>query len=536
MSRNTDSAPLLELGGLSVTYAGSSSAAVRDAALTVHAGECVALVGASGSGKSTLARAALGLTGKNSVVRAQTLTVAGKDVSRFSERDWNRFRGRKVGLVLQDALASLDPLRTVGQEIAEPLAAHRIRPRSSRTEKVQRLLEQVHLTDIGDRLRDHPHQFSGGQRQRILIASALAARPALLIADEPTTALDVRAQARILELFAELRESGLAVVLVSHDLSVVAAVADRVLVMSEGKIVEQGPVDEVLHHPRHQVTRALTAAIPGRAAAEPGNRIEIGEPVLDMKSVKKRFGSETSFRGIRSLELTVRRRESVAVVGESGSGKSTVALLALGLLQPDSGTVLFGGQPWSSEPEKRCRSRRGQIQLIHQDTYSAFDPRYTVTAILDEALAAAGTRSAHLGQRRSELLESVGLGDEFLDRKARTLSGGQRQRLAIARALASDPELRVCDEPVSALDLVSQAAILALLKHLRESRGLTVLFISHDLAVVRELCERVIVMRDGEIVEQGQTEAIWNTPNHPYTRALLADRLGSTTYEGAHTS
>jgi peptide/nickel transport system ATP-binding protein len=507
---------LLDVQGLHVAF--GDHEVVHGVDLEVAPGECLALVGASGSGKSATARALLGLAGPTARVTAARLRVGGRDARALDDRGWRALRGRAVGLVLQDALTALDPLRTVEAEVAEPLRLHGgPRGRTARRARVLELLTAVGIPEPERRLRQHPHELSGGLRQRVLIASALAADPPLLIADEPTTALDVTVQRQVLELLGDLKAGGRGLLLVSHDLAVVAQIADRIAVMDRGVVVEQRHADDVIAEPEHAVTRALLAAIPRgrRAPAEPRR----GEPLLAARDIRKAYKNRRAVDGV-SIEL--RAGETLGVVGESGSGKSTLARIVLGLLAPDEGEVLLRGQAWSALPERERRPLRGAVQHVPQDPLSALDPRLTVRASLAEAL-----RARRLGDRRRDevlgaLLAEVGLGAELLDRRPAQLSGGQRQRVAIARALAPEPAALVCDEPVSALDVRTQAQILTLLARLQAERGLAILLISHDLAVVREVCDRVVVLKDGVVVEAGGVEDVFAAPEEPYTRALLA--------------
>ncbi|MFE3287655.1 ATP-binding cassette domain-containing protein, partial [Streptomyces sp. NPDC059233] len=375
-----------------------------------------------------------------------------------------------------------------------------------------------------ERAASYVHQLSGGLRQRALIASALAAEPGVLIADEPTTALDASVQARILALLGELKAGGTGLLLISHDLAVVEALADRVAVMKDGRIVESGPVAEVLEQPRHPYTRALLAAVPGSRRRAVPARVAKGEPLLAARGLVKEFKGPRGSRrtAVRDVSFTLRPGESLGLVGESGSGKSTLARMVLGLTAPDAGEIHLAGRAWSAARERDRRARRGTVQLVPQDPLSAFDPRWSVERIVGEALAAAGVPRGERRGRALGLLERVGLAEEHLERRPLALSGGQRQRVAIARALAPGPRLLVCDEPVSALDVSVQAQVLDLLRELQASLGLATLFISHDLAVVREVCARVMVMKDGRIVESGQVEEVFAAPSHPYTRTLLA--------------
>ncbi|MFD3533742.1 dipeptide ABC transporter ATP-binding protein [Streptomyces sp. NPDC058664] len=518
--------PLIEVVDLDVRFGEGPGRvhAVRGASLELAAGRCLALVGESGSGKSALARSLLGLAGPTATVGAARLRLFGQDAREFGDREWRTVRGRRIGLVAQDALVALDPLRPVGKEIAEPLLAHRLVPRRQVGARVIELLERVGVPEPAERAASHVHQLSGGLRQRALIASALAADPGVIIADEPTTALDASVQARILSLLGELKAAGTGLLLISHDLAVVEALADRVAVMKDGRIVESGPVRDVLEQPRHAYTRALLAAVPGSRRRPVPPAVTTGEPLLVARDLVKGFAVRRGGRrtAVAGVSFTLRPGESLGLVGESGSGKSTLARLVLGLASPDEGDIRLAGRPWSAVRERERRPYRGELQLVPQDPLSAFDPRWSVARIVGEGLAASGVPRPERAARTLALLERVGLAAEHLGRRPAALSGGQRQRVAIARALAPGPRLLVCDEPVSALDVSVQAQVLDLLGELRSSFGLATLFISHDLAVVREVCARVMVMKDGRIVESGPVEEVFAAPSHPYTRALLA--------------
>jgi peptide/nickel transport system ATP-binding protein len=605
--------PALAVRGLEIDFGSGPDRvpAVRGVDLDLAPGECLALVGESGSGKSATARALLGLAGPGSVVRADRLEVAGQELLGLDPRRRRELRGRAAGLVPQDALASLDPLRTVGAEIGEALANHRVVARRERAARVVSLLERVRVPEPGLRARQHPHQLSGGLRQRALIAAALAADPPLLIADEPTTALDVTIAARILDLLDECRARGTAILLISHDLAVVARLADRIAVMHAGVVVEAGATADLLGDPTHPYTRELLAAVPSahakgtrlssvagaRAAATTGPASEpatgcryagrcplvtevcrdrepalapvgparvarcwhAGEPVagpgvvtsrpavgppreqpqdgsddgdereavLEVDAVSKRFRGpgRSELVALEEVSFTLRAGETLGIVGESGSGKSTLANLVMGLLEPDAGRIRLTGEPWSHRPEAQRRALRPRIQLVQQDPLSSFDPRYPVERIIGEGLGRTGRRAARDERERiAELLALVGLDRRLLARRPRELSGGQRQRVAIARALAPQPPILVCDEPVSALDVSVQAQILDLFADIRERLGLSMVFISHDLDVVRHVADRVLVLRAGQVVESGSVEAVFADPRHPYTRNLLAAR------------
>jgi peptide/nickel transport system ATP-binding protein len=528
---------LLHVEDLTVAF-GNRDPVVRGVSFEVAPGECLAIVGESGSGKSVTARTLLGLAGTGSHVDATKLDLQGKSLLHNSDRDWRRIRGRQVGFVLQDALVSLDPLRTVGHEIGETLRLHRYGSRARRRARVLELLTSVGVPEPELRARQLPHELSGGQRQRALIASAIALDPPLLIADEPTTALDVTIQAQILDLLAEMKGRGTGLILISHDLSVVSRLADRVAVMRDGLFVEQGDVTEVLTTPSHSYTQTLLDAVP--AAHRKGTRLSGAalpspEPVpvrpardgvlLEADGLVKRFRGPDGVErtAVAEVSFTIGVGETLGIVGESGSGKTTTAQLALALLTPDEGTVRLGGAPWSEVTEAQRRPRRRQISVIYQDPLGSFDPRWTVGRIVEDAVPAElYPERAARRQRAARLLADVGLSDEHLDRRPLLLSGGQRQRVAIARALAPEPSLIVCDEPVSALDVTIQAQVLDLLADLQQRLGLSYLFISHDLGVIHHVADRVLVMRDGRVVESGTAAEIFATPSDPYTRQLLA--------------
>ncbi|ETA00386.1 peptide ABC transporter ATP-binding protein [Frankia sp. CcI156] len=596
----TAAEPTLVVERLDVTFRDGVAGvrAVRDVSIAVRPGECLAVVGESGAGKSVLARTLIGLAGRGAMVRAGRLDLQGVDLTALTEPGWRVLRGRRIGLVPQDALASLDPLRTVGAEVAEPLRVHRIVARRDVRERAVATLGQVGVPEPARRAGQYPHQLSGGLRQRALIASTVAAGPDLLLVDEPTTALDAASRERIVEVLRGLVRGGVALLLISHDLATVAAVADRVAVMYEGRIIEQGPAVDVLGGPRHPYTCALLAAAPSRHSRgtvlspdlprrppagpdgcpyavrcpladhrcreelprpdhpglEPGvlcwrpgteteragpprvvapARRDTAEALVEATGITKRFRDpDGGWRdAVRAVTFELRAAETLGVIGGSGSGKTTLARIVLGLLEPDEGTVRFAGAPWvaaaaataspSRVRERDRRPRRHRIQAVHQDCLSSFDPRHTAERIVGDAMSGPDRGRARR-DRIVALLDQVGLSEQVLRRHPRELSGGQRQRLAIARALAPSPEVLVCDEPVSALDLSVQAQILDLLAGLRDELGLALLFISHDIAVIRHVSDRVLVMKDGQVAEIGGAEQVLERPAHPYTRHLLA--------------
>ncbi len=534
---------LVEVAGLTVAFGGVT--VVDDISLTLARGECLALVGESGSGKSVTTRTLVGLAGHGAAVRAQRLHFDGVDVTGYGERDWRRVRGARIGFVLQDALASLDPLRPVGREIAEPLQLHTSLNREQRAAKVIELLRSVGVPEPEIRAAQYPHQLSGGLRQRALIASAIACGPELLLADEPTTALDATIAVQVLDLLRSLKDSRTGLLMVSHDLSVVARLADRVAVLKDGRIVETGRTADVLGDPQHEYTRSLLAAVPSAHAR--GTRLaaldRYGQPIRPLPRVAPRptpppdqpvieaVGLRKQFPGpdgqprtaVADVSLRLLPGQTLGVVGESGSGKSTTARLVLGLEQPDAGVVRLHGQDWAALDSAARRAERRRIQLIYQDPLASFDPRYTIAKVLDEALKVAGRASRRARRdRAAQLLELVRLDGSYLRRRPLELSGGQRQRIAIARALATEPDVIVCDEPVSALDVSVQARILDLLADLQERLSVAYLFISHDLGVIHHVSDHVLVMKDGQVVEAGPVRQIFDDPQHPYTRELLA--------------
>ncbi|WIB60498.1 ABC transporter ATP-binding protein [Curtobacterium sp. MCLR17_007] len=540
--------PLVEVRDLSVAF--GDRTVVRDVSFTLEPGRCVAIVGESGSGKSVTARSLLGLNGPSSSTTAAALSLGGRDLRDLSDRAWRGVRGKDVGYVLQDALVSLDPLRRVGASVADALRAHGVGPRSAREQQVLSLLGRVGIPSPSLRARQLPSELSGGLRQRALIAAAIALDPAVLIADEPTTALDTTVQAQILALLDELRAGGTGLVLISHDLGVVEQFADEVVVMQHGVVVEQGSVAAVLGDPQHAYTKRLLAAIP--SAHAPGARLSDAPPatlaprpasrpvpvagsvVLSVSHVSKRYrGPDGVVRTVvDDVSFELRAGETLGIVGESGSGKSTTAAIALALTPPSSGQVLFEGRPWSVLAERARRADRPRIATVSQDPLSSFDPRRTVGELVRSALV--GARSARAvdaagppraagtdAARVDALLQGVGLDPSLAGRHPLTLSGGQRQRVAIARALATDPDVLVLDEAVSALDVSVQAQVLDLLADIRREYGTAALFISHDLGVIHHVSDRVLVLRDGRVVEEGPADQVFRSPSDPYTQGLL---------------
>ncbi|MEU1296704.1 ABC transporter ATP-binding protein [Streptomyces sp. NPDC005840] len=505
---------LVRVTDLTVDFGGLR--AVDGLSFTLRPGAALALVGESGSGKSTVASALLGLHRDTGARVGGAIEVAGVDVQRAGEEELRGLRGGRAAMVFQDPLSSLDPYYAIGDQIAEVYRVHHRASRRAARARAVEVLDRVGIPDAPRRSRSRPHEFSGGMRQRALIAMALACRPDLLIADEPTTALDVTVQAQILDLLHTLREeTGTGLLLVTHDVGVAAESVDEVLVMRHGRVVEHGPVADVLGSPAEPYTRALLAAVPRVEAARAPSG-ERGEVVLEATGLRREFGrGKGAFAAVDDVSLTVRRGETLGIVGESGSGKTTLGRMLVGLLEPTEGEVRYDG---------RARAGvRPDVQMVFQDPVSSLNPRRTVGESVADPLRARGERDERLIRARvGELLERVGLERAHQDRYPHEFSGGQRQRVGIARALAAEPRVIVCDEPVSALDVTTQAQVVALLGELQRELGLALVFVAHDLAVVRQVSDRVAVMRGGRIVESGPADQVYDAPRDPYTRRLLA--------------
>ncbi|MFT4247227.1 MAG: ABC transporter ATP-binding protein [Pseudomonas sp.] len=531
---------LLRVQGLSVAFARPGQAphtAVREVSFALAPGRAVALVGESGSGKSVTARSLVRLAGEHARVEARVLEHAGRDLRVWSERQWRTLRGKHVGFVLQDALVSLDPLRPVGREIEEALSAHGWGDRGSRRARVLELLAQAGVPEPALRARQRPDQLSGGLRQRALIASALANAPGVLIADEPTTALDATVQAQVLAALRAIKQRGGALLVISHDLALVAQLADEVLVLRQGEVVEQGPIAQVLRRPAHAYTRALLDAVPAGGTSVPTGpaRESVGTevpptpaepPLLEVRGLRKLYRGPDGEPQIAvdGVDFVLHAGRTLGIVGESGSGKSSVARLVLGLTTPDAGQVRLDGRPWAGPGVREAQRRpwRRALSVVYQDPLSSFDPRWDVARILADALDATGLPRARQPARIAELLEQVRLAPALATRFPLQLSGGQRQRVAIARAIATGPRLIVLDEATSALDVSVQAQVLDLLAELQARLGLAYLFISHDLAVIRQVSHEVLVMRQGRVLEHGPAGQVFEQPRHAYTRELLA--------------
>ena len=576
-----DANPLLKITDLEVTFTTSTGVvpAVRGANLTIYPGQTVAIVGESGSGKSTTAAAVIGLLPGTGKVTGGSIEFDGKELTKMSSKEWIELRGSGIGLVPQDPMSNLNPVLRVGTQVKEALLANNIVPRSEAGERVTELLEQAGLPDGERRAKQYPHEFSGGMRQRVLIAIGLASRPKLLIADEPTSALDVTVQRRILDHLETLtKEMGTAVLFITHDLGLAAERAEQLVVMHRGRIVESGPALEILQHPQHPYTKRLVSAAPSLASARIESAHARGithteeeltgsaknassEEMIRVEHLTKEFhirgakGEAAKLLAVDDVSFTLRRGKTLAVVGESGSGKSTAANMILHLLEPTSGKIFFDGEDTSEYSEAQLFALRRRLQAVFQNPYGSLDPMYSIYRIIEEplrihsygtkayaeqeverakatgrdpepwavaALEGHGEAEKKLrAERVAELLDLVALPRSAMRRYPNELSGGQRQRVAVARALALNPEVIVLDEAVSALDVLVQNQILHLLNDLQAQLGLSYLFITHDLAVVRQIADDVVVMEKGRLVEANSTDALFDNPVQDYTRELI---------------
>jgi peptide/nickel transport system ATP-binding protein len=501
--------------------------AVERVSFTLDPREILCVVGESGSGKSITASAIMGLVPNALPISSGKILFEGRDLLALSPEEYRDLRGRRLGMIFQEPMTALNPIMRVGDQIEEVLRVHGVGDRNARTARVMALLNSVGLPEP-ERLRHaYPFRLSGGQRQRVMIAMALALEPAVLIADEPTTALDVTTQMQILRLIKQIQESrGMGVLFITHDFGVVAEIADRIVVMQNGLIVESGVARQVLDAPQHDYTRSLIAAVPRLDARKVRPAIET-QPVFGVRGVDKTFGRLGWLRRGRRVEavkqanFSLRAGETLGLVGESGSGKSTLARCAIRLIDPDSGAIDFAGEDLARLSRAQMRPYRKRIQMVFQDPYASLNPRKKVAEIVCEGPVTHGESHAQALTRAKDLLRLVGLDPSALDRYPHEFSGGQRQRIGIARALALEPEILVADEPVSALDVSVQAQVLDLLADIRRRLGLTMLFITHDLRVAAQICDTIAVMQRGEIVEYGPTTRVFGTPGHAYTRELL---------------
>ncbi|NGO55103.1 ABC transporter ATP-binding protein [Allomesorhizobium camelthorni] len=516
---------LLEVRKLSIDFhtARGTVHAVRNVSWSINRGETLAVLGESGSGKSVSASAVMNLLDipPAQIVSGEIL-FEGKDLLKASQEERRALNGKRIAMIFQDPLSHLNPVYTVGWQIVEMMTAHG-RPADAARARALELIARVGLPEPKQAMRKYPHQFSGGQRQRLMIAMALMLKPDILIADEPTTALDVTIQADVLALLKELQaETGMGLVLITHDLGVVAEIADRVVVMSQGEIVEAGTPRNIYHNATHPYTRKLIAAAPGKGAVK---HVDAAAPVLlDVQKLRKTYGG---FTALNDVSLILHKGQSLAVVGESGSGKSTLAKTLLRLEAADSGAALWKGCNLIAMSARELLGVRREIQMVFQDPTQSLNPRMSVYDLIAEGWDIHRLIPDKVARRRrvAELLEQVGLLPEHAQRYPHQFSGGQRQRIAIARALALEPDLIICDEAVSALDVSIQAQVIALLDDLRKRLGISFLFIAHDLGVVRDFADTVVVMKSGEIVERGPTSLIFDNPRHPYTQRLLAANL-----------
>jgi peptide/nickel transport system ATP-binding protein len=505
--------------------------AVKDISFQLYRGETIAIVGESGSGKSVTARTVMGLLSKRAVISPRsTVEYDGNNILKFSEKARRKLRGDRISMIFQEPMSSLNPIYTIGAQIVEAIRVHRKMSRKQADAKALDLLKQVQIPDPEARLRQYPHQLSGGQRQRVMIAMALANDPDVLIADEPTTALDVTVQAQILNLIRNLQtELRMAVILITHDLTVVRKFSDYVYVMQHGEMREHNVTEQLFANPQHPYTKHLLASEPrGQANPLP----EGSDIILDARGVRVSFMMRhggffkpelRELVAVDSLGLTLRRHETLGLVGESGSGKTTFGQALLRLSDTDSGEIYFDRQPIHGKSRAEMRPLRSRMQVVFQDPFSSLNPRMTIGQIIEEGLVVnklGATRAERLDRVR-DALTAAGMPGNILSRFPHEFSGGQRQRIAIARAVALEPEFILLDEPTSALDLSVQAQIIELLRKLQDERGLSYLFISHDLKVVRALCHRVIVMQHGKIMEEGPVNEVLSNPKTPYTERLV---------------
>jgi peptide/nickel transport system ATP-binding protein len=523
---NTPADTLLKIDNLSL--ASGIGPIVKNVSFDVRPGEIVGIVGESGSGKTMAARAVIGLLPQAIHHTGGRILFEGSDLVTLPPGDLRRVRGARIGMVFQEPMTSLNPALTIGRQLDEGLAYQTELTPAQRRERIIAMLARIGLSDGANRLGAYPHEFSGGMRQRIMIASAMLLRPSLLIADEPTTALDAVIQREVAQLMIDLtREQGAAAIMISHDLAMVAEFAQRVVVMERGRIVESGSSEEILLAPRHPYTRRLLDALPRRAPARavppsPAPVVEIRDLVIDFPGRGGWFRKTAAKRAVQGVSLRIMPGETVALVGASGSGKTTVGRAIVGLVKPSGGDVLFQGRPVLGRSADDMRAWRLACQMVFQDPYGSLDPRMTVAALVAEPLRLMPELDAKARERRvSRTLDEVGLNDTYLARFPHELSGGQRQRVAIARAIVRRPAFVVADEPVSALDMTVQKQILTLIRGLQEKHGFACLFVSHDLGAVEQVADRVLVMDDGRIVEEGARDDIFDRARHPVTRRLL---------------
>jgi peptide/nickel transport system ATP-binding protein len=525
------SSAILAIRNLSVEVAGAGNRVVRNLSLDVHAGETVCVVGESGSGKSVTSLAVMGLLPPGILsISAGSIRVEGEDVATASQRRLREMRATRMAMVFQEPMTALNPVHTVGKQVDEVLRLHRKRMSGAeRRAKVLDMFRSVHLPDVERIFDAYPHQLSGGQRQRIVIAMALILEPKLLIADEPTTALDVTTQKQILALIKELQiKHKTAVLFITHDFGVVAEISDRIVVMNRGDLIESGTRNEILAEPKQSYTRRLVSSVPSLVPMR--RDAPDGQPVLHVKGLGRTYGGKSSLFSRKAAQnviaatdvnLTLRKGEILGIVGESGSGKSTVARCIVRLIEPTAGHMMMGGEDLSTLSGSALRPVRRRIQIVFQDPYRSLNPRRTVGESIIEGLLNFGMPREQALKRAGETLTVVGLSPDAMRRYPHQFSGGQRQRICIARALVMDPEILVADEAVSALDVSVQAQVLELLEQVRQRTGVGVLFITHDLRVAAQICDTIMVMQRGKVVETGSAETVLTEPRHEYTRALI---------------
>ncbi|MBN8939944.1 MAG: ABC transporter ATP-binding protein [Rhizobiales bacterium] len=523
------SAPVLDIRNLSVRLpkGGDRANAVDNVSFSVNPGEIVCVVGESGSGKSVTAHSVMGLLPKGQLAPvAGEILLEGEDMLKASGSRLRALRGTRMSMIFQEPMTALNPVVTCGEQIDEVLEIHTGLSFAERKEKVLAVMDSVRLPDPAKLYDAYPHQLSGGQRQRIMIAQALVLDPSLLIADEPTTALDVTTQAQILKLVAEMQQRrGTGVLFITHDFGVVAEIAHRVVVMQKGSVVETGTADDVLKRPQHPYTKMLINAVP--TLTPPKREVKTGQVMLETVKLSKIYGGGGFFKKAREVraasevDIQIRSGETLGIVGESGSGKSTVARCIARLIEPTSGTIRVGDLDVAMLPERQLRPHRRICQIVFQDPYRSLNPRRSVGASIVEGPCNFGMAPDQALTRARDLMKLVGLSPDALDRYPHQFSGGQRQRICIARALAMEPEVLIADEAVSALDVSVQAQVLDLLDDVRKKFDLAVLFITHDLRVAAQICDRIAVMKNGVVVEHGKTTDIFAAPAHPYTKSLF---------------
>ncbi|SFQ66852.1 ABC transporter ATP-binding protein [Donghicola eburneus] len=536
-TKHTGASPVLSVRDLSVALPGKHDRAyaVKEISFDLMQGEILCIIGESGSGKSVTANTVMGLLPDVMTIEKGSIEFKGRELLNLSEPELRKLRGRAVSIIFQDPLSALNPLMTVGEQIREVLDAHAIGTKESRADKVVEMLTEVGLPDPLLIQHQYPFRLSGGQRQRVMIAMALALDPDILIADEPTTALDVTTQAQILDLIARIQKrKGMSVMFITHDFGVVAEIADRVIVMEKGNLVEQGRAAKVLTAPQHRYTQKLIAAVP-KMREEDRAREETRPVAMEVRNLHKTYRTRSGFLGrmrevkaVDDISFTLHRGETIGIVGESGSGKSSMGKVLMKLISADSGEIRFQGKNTLDMDEENFRHLRPRIQMIFQDPYASLNPRFTIGQALTVGPIAHSLLTRVDARKKAEgLLELVGLDASAFDRYPHEFSGGQRQRVGIARALMFDPEVIVADEAVSALDVSIQAQVLELLDKIRRERKLAMIFITHDLRVASQISDEIIVMHRGKMVEYGPPSQIFQRPEHDYTRSLVAAIPGS---------